>query len=319
MRRGGYKPQKNTGGSSAFFGVKNRWSILGTYLFHGAFFLVAVGFLLTMATRYKGRVLVAVGETFTGKTAPFLSQSASGLFALGRPNTSFKVERIDTAFWRNSLLFTRLEADVRILPGRRERRIRMNSPLWVGPATFIRLAGIGYAPRYELLNRNGTVLESAFVKLNVFPPGEEDFIQSVKYPFRIYVSVYPDAVIVKGKIHNKSLNLVHPALAVRVTRGKLELGRKILRLGEDMRFEGLRLRFPEIRYWGEFTLLRDWGIPWLFMGYLLGMVGLLIRVQGKRAEIQWLPGKENRGGVIRGWGGSPLGQPSSGTTMGGKR
>ena len=53
---------------------------------------------------------------------------------------------------------------------------------------------------------------------------------------------------------------------------------------QALEFEGLRLLFPEIRYWGEFSIVRDPGAPILFLGYLLGLVGLLIKLPAQRTE-----------------------------------
>ena len=70
------------------------------------------------------------------------------------------------------------------------------------------------------------------------------------------------------------------------------------------------LRFPEIRYWGEFTIVRDPGAPILFLGYFLGLAGLLLKLPGRRAEVRWASSTAGGAGVLRGWGGPPLEGPS---------
>ena len=69
-----------------------------------------------------------------------------------------------------------------------------------------------------------------------------------------------------------------PAVELQVLRGRLELGRALLRLDEGFEFEGLTLRFPEIRYWGEFSIVRDPGTPVLFLAYAVGLAGLLLKL-----------------------------------------
>jgi hypothetical protein len=117
----------------------------------------------------------------------------------------------------------------------------------------------------------------------------------------------------EGNAVTRSLNLVNPAVEVRVLRGRLDLGGGLLRQGEGFEFEGLTLRFPEIRYWGEFSIVRDPGAPVLFLGYLLALAGLLLKVRGGRAEAEWRAGDGGGPGVLRGWGGEP---PSSGRLLG---
>jgi hypothetical protein len=299
LGRLGYRPSWAVEGSVG--GVRRRWAALGTFFFHGAFFLVALGFLLTLAGRQEGRIWVAVGEEYEGRPDQFLSVSAPRPLAAGVPVVGFRLEEIRPEFWRDELLFTTLEADLDL--SGRKRLTRINRPLWLGWGTFLRLSGFGYAPRYQLEDPEGQVLDSAFVKLNVFPPGQRDYFSPPDYPHRIYVEVYPDFEVVEGEPTTRSLNLARPAVGIQVFRGRLDRGQAVLLRGDRYSFEGLALRFPEIRYWGEFTIVRDPGAPILFLGYLLGLAGLALKLPGSRAEAEWRPAAA--GGELRGWGSPP--------------
>jgi hypothetical protein len=257
--------------------ARGRWSALGSYLFHGAFFLLAVGFLLSLLARQETKVRVAVGEHYEGRPDQLFSVSRPRPLTGGIPAPGFEVERIHPEFWNDQLLFTSLEAEIRRDGGER-LRTRINRPLWVGPGTFLRLSGFGYAPRYELVDRRGVVLNGAFVKMNVFPPGQRDYFVLPDHPHRIYLEVLPDAAVEEGRATTRSLNLTDPAVELQVLRGRLELGRALLRLDEGFEFEGLTLRFPEIRYWGEFSIVRDPGAPVLFLAYAVGLAGLLLKL-----------------------------------------
>ena len=218
------------------------------------------------------------------------------------------VASIHPEFWRDQLLFTTLEADL-VFAGGRGATTRINRPLWVAPGTFLRLAGFGYTPRYELTDGDGAVADSAFVKLNVFPPGQRDSISFDAYPHRVFVEVLPDFTVEDGEAVTRTLNLVNPAVRVEVFRGKLHLGEALLRQGEGYGFEDLTLRFPEIRYWGEFSLVRDPGAPVLFAGYLLGLVGLLLKIRGGRGEVLWICEPSGSDSRFCGWGERPDGWP----------
>ena len=58
---------------------------------------------------------------------------------------------------------------------------------------------------------------------------------------------------------------------------------------EPFEVEGLVLRVPQIDYWGEFTVLEDPGAPVLFLGCLIGLLGLSFKLPGRRAEVFWSP------------------------------
>jgi hypothetical protein len=234
-----------------------RRASLGTYLFHGSFFLVATGFLLTLSGRTETRFQVAEGEIY--RSDP--------------PGLQFVVRRLTPEFWQDQMLFTRLEADLGWADGSRSIT-RINRPIMVGPASFLRLSGFGYAPRYELLDRNGAILDSAWVKMNLFPPGLRDRFQAGELPHRFYLSIVPDP-------EGRTLNLEDPVIDLELYRGHLSLGGASLRTGQSFEFEGLAVRIAEIGYWGEFTLVRDPGILPLFAGFALGLLGLVLRVTGK--------------------------------------
>ncbi len=308
VRQMGYRAV--AGDDGACFGLRRRWAPLGTYLFHGAFFLVAAGFLLGFATRFESSIWVAEGEDFTGEPSQVLSQEPPRFIELGPPDVRFSVEKIVPEFWRSELLFTELRADLVFTDGSKGRT-RINHPLWKGWGTFLRLSGFGYAPRYELLARSGASVESSFAKLRVFPPGQEALIVPETLPYRIYLKVYPDGRMTSDGPVSASLNLTQPLYEVSVFRGRLPVAQGILKPGEELPFEGLRLRFPEIRYWGEFSLLRDPGMPILLLGFLLALAGLVLTFRGKRAELVWRPAPDETGGVLQGWGDAeiPDGKP----------
>jgi len=256
---------------------RGRRAALGSYLFHGAFFLLAAGFLLSLATRQEVSLWAATGETFSGEPGQVLSRTPPRWWNFRRPLPTFRVDRVTPELWRDQLLFTRLEADL-TFPGGSTVTTRINRPLWLGWGTFLRLSGFGYAPRYELSDRVGRPLDSAFVKMNVFPPGQRDHFQIPDLPHRFYVEVLPDFAVEQGEPITRSLELVRPAVWLRVVRGPLELGEALVRQGDVFGFEGLRLRFPEIRYWGQFAVVRDPGAPVIFLGYLLGLAGLGLKL-----------------------------------------
>lgn len=272
---------------------ERRWSALGGYLFHGAFGLLAMGFLLTLAARQEARVWVAAGEDFVGRQDQLLSRPEPRPLApiadVGAGLPAFRVEEVVPRFWRDELLFTRLRA-VLDLPGGRRAVTRINRPLMLGPETFLRLSGVGYAPRYELVDRRGKVVDSAFVKMNLFPPGRRDYFRLEGLPHRFHLRIWPDLTVdSEGRPGTRSMELANPGVAVEVTRGRLAVGSAVLRRGESLAFEGLAIRFPEIRYWGEFAVVRDPGAPVLFAGYLVGLAGLVLWLVGGRSRPSQVP------------------------------
>ncbi|MBI5509409.1 MAG: hypothetical protein HY903_11715 [Deltaproteobacteria bacterium] len=255
---------------------------LGTLMFHGSFLVIALGFAATFVARREAGIRVAVGEAFTGDVEQWVAGDRGA--PVGGTAPRFVVEEIVPELWDDALLFTELRARIGLVnAGKRD--VRINEPAWLGLCTLLRLTGFGYAPRYELSDAaSGKVLESAFVKLSVFPPGQEDSFSASTLPFEVDVGVLPDAVQRDQGWETASLNLRRPAVIARVFRGKLPLAAGTLLEGEGLSFEGVTLRFPEIRYWAELSLLYDPGAAILFSGYAMALVGLLLRVRAGGRE-----------------------------------
>ncbi len=249
----------------------------GLFLFHGAFFLLALGFGLTILGRREATVWVAEGEVFAATAEQILSVND------GFPPTyhQFKVNSIVPEFWQDQMLFTRLEAEI-ILADGDVRVTRINRPLWLDWNTFVRLSGFGYTPRYEILTGDNQVIDSAFVKMNIFPPGQRDHFRSSMFPHRVYLEMFPDYIDVGGAPNTRTLNLVNPAYSVAIYRGKVSLGGSLLQGDDVFDFEGLQVRFPEVRYWGQFSVVCDPGAPVLLFAGLMAIVGLIIGLALRR-------------------------------------
>ena len=300
MGRMGYRAREEGEG---LWGVRNRWTAMGTFLFHGAFFLVAAGFLATSIWRSEVKTWVAVGERFEGRPDQFLPSERGG--NAGKPEIAlpdFEVLEIEPAFWKDILLFTQLKARL-AFPGGNERITRINRPLMAGWDTFMRLSGFGYAPAYTLYGPDGRPVDAAVARLNLFPPGQRDTLTLAGLPHRVYLIVIPDAAVTSGGPVMRGLDLADPRIAVRIYRGRLDLGSALLKPGEAITFEGYTLRFDEIRYWGEFTTVRDPGALVILAGFAIGLIGLSLKLRGRRGEVAWEPAPGG-GGFLRGWGGA---------------
>jgi len=303
LRRGGHRVVALDDGR--LLGVRQRFASLGSFLFHGSLFLVGAAVPLTLATHQETRAWAATGEELDGSADQVVSRTPPRLLSGPGTPPALRVDAVRPEFWGEHLLFTRLEADLTFVGGRRATT-RINRPLVLGPATFLRLAGYGLAPRWELRDRQGGLVDSAFVKMRVFPPGQRDSFRLGALPHRVYCEVLPDLVMEDGVPATRSLRLANPALVVRVMRGRLEVASGLVRLGEPLDVEGLRLSFPEIRPWAELSLVHDAGAPVLLAGFALGLLGLCLKARGRRCETEWRPGTDGTGGTWRRWGGAPL-------------
>lgn len=306
LREAGYRVATIDG---SVWGVLRPRAALGAVLFHLGVLLLALGLLLTQLARDEFKLWVGVGEDYVGLQEQILSRELPRALSSGLPKVGFRVERIEPELWRGELAFTRLAARLRF-PGGAVRETRIDRPLWLSAATFLRVSGFGYALRYEILDREGRVIESAFVKLNVLPPGQRDSIAPQGLPHRVYVRLVQDPSGRGAAAAARSLDLRNPAFAVHAYRGKVDLGERVIKLAEPIPLEELVLRIPEVRYWGEFTLLRDPGAPLVMLAFAIVLAGLALSLRGARAEVRWSSGVFHGFGAAERPGGR---EPAEGT------
>lgn len=262
------------------YAYKGRFSPIGNLLFHFSFLFLLTGVGVSLLFRFEGSARVPEGFEFNGSRGEYSFFSASPLSSL--PPLSFSLDKISPRFWKEKLLFTDLRADMSYPEGRGSAW--MSSPLKSGGAR-VTINSIGITPKYLLRDREGKELDAGYVNLAAFAPGTEDHFQVPGYPHQIFVSFYPDHEIRGDKVITRSMEMKNPAYSIRVFRGRLLVFSGLVRPEEEAAFEGLRLSFPEMRYWGEFKIIKDPGFVWIWTAFILFGVGLVWRLLFYRKEI----------------------------------
>lgn len=282
LRRRGYKvksgvnpPQSllNLRGEAKWglllYAYKGRFSPVGNLLFHISFLFLAAGVFASMFYRFETKVLLMEGQEFGGVMA-------------GAPDINFEVMDIKPRFWKEKLLFTDLTA--RIRHGGGEEIARLSSAVRLN-GTRVTIAGVSYTPRYVLREIGGRELDMGYVNLANFVPGSTDHFQIPIYPYKIYLSIYPDFDIKDGRLGTKSMNLLNPRYAVRIVRNKVPVYSGLLGLNEEAYFDGLALSFPEIRYNGTFHIVKDPGFLLIWIAFILMAAGLIWKLLFYRREV----------------------------------
>lgn len=259
---------------------RGRFSPIGNLFFHVSFLFLLLGVGTSYLFRFEGNARVTEGYPFTGSKGEYSFIKSSPLALT--PNISFSLEKLSPRFWKERLLFTDLKADLSYAKG--VGSAWMGSPLKVDNAR-ITINDIGITPMYVLKNSDGKVIDSAFVNLAAFVPGSEDHFQLPGFPHLVFISFYPDHEVKGGKVTTRSMELRNPAYFLRVFRGRLLVYSGLLRLDEEADFEGLKLSFPEMRYWGEFRIVKDPGFIFIWIAFIFLGTGLIWRLLFYRREV----------------------------------
>ncbi len=203
------------------------------------------------------------------------------------------IDDVAVEFWEDELLFTSFTADLAI--NGRTKQITINRPLILSPFTHIRLTSFGYAPVYlVMVDTMSAPLEEGATILNIFPPGTRDLLRLQNFPHRIYLRFYPDWQDIDGISSSRSMRLDNPRFDVEVYRGKIPVARKILQFGENLPIEAFNFSIIGVVPTVELTIVRDLGLPFILLGFVIMIIGIVLRLPGRRAEILAIEDEDGR-------------------------
>lgn len=258
---------------------KGRFGVWGSLLFHFSFLIILVGVLVSLGTRVKGRMAITEGQTFTERARDYLVLKRGLLSTYKHSGFQVKLEefRVETKGKA-----TEYFSDVTVKEDGRtitQKTIGSNNPLVYKGLTF--LPDIhGFSPLLVLKDKNGTSLLEAYIIFTThFSKGKvkyEDFINVPGSDIVIEGKIYPDAIKNGQSLRSKSGIPRNPAIDLIVYEGEQRIFTGPAMLGQTVDFDGFSLTFADLRYWSSFWVIKDEGVPIIFVGCWLGIIGLFI-------------------------------------------
>lgn len=246
----------------------------GDWMGVAALMLIVSGLWLGHFTRFSAEVILTEGQDFYSGHGDYVPGTFyRGTFAKP-PGFRAKIERLSPSFSEDGRKVERLEGKIvfHSVKGTTPAEYTLTDglPELIEGAMF-RLKDFGYSPRYALKSKAGKVLDSAFVYMNLFPPGNEGFFRLLS-PLTYYIRYYPE-----GNQDTKE-----PLFRLRIVRNKDIVLNRDVALGEDVDFENSRISFEEVRMWTKLSVKRDWGEVLAFFGLIMGILYLAGRhIKGK--------------------------------------
>lgn len=278
----------------SFLAVKNRFSPMGTILFHMSFFLLLVGGVATFYTKFTAEAALAVGETFDGNYTRMALPKIGGI-----PSAFFRVEDVRPAYYKR-----KVPVDLKVVLSTKtgDKTIGINKPFREGPLTFV-ITQVDVAPLFVLMDGDGNELDGAYVKLRALR-GKEDVFDMGGYEFKAVFHTDADmADSVEPAKESTNLpealkqpfpegtvtqypEIVAPAFSLAVSKEGSFLGSKTIRPGQFMEFDGMKLVFEDLTYWLKFYVVRERGLWMVYSGFALMVAALILRFGFYRRDIK---------------------------------
>ncbi len=279
-----------TEGDGWAWGVRNRWSPLGSIGFHLAVVLVmfTVTLLILPGSTFSASAVVAEGESFDSSADDF----SDVLTPQSRPpRIVFTVKEIEPRFHSDVLLFTRLDSILVDGVGNRHS-MSLASPWVFGPTTLLAIEDFGYTLAVSNGVEESQTVPPRVYKLKVFPSSMSDSFDRDVGPirYRFNVRVFGDYVNRAGKPGTRSFNLVRPRIEVSVSRvlssGEAVeiLPARVVRPGQKLRVGDGTIMFDDVGYYGAYRLTRNQSAPFLLCAIIALCAGSCTRLLFSRKE-----------------------------------
>jgi hypothetical protein len=265
------------GDGGGFYAVKNRLSPIAFGLFHLSFFLILLGGLTSVYTRFAGILEVAEGESFQGEVARYLPTPS--LAKIGAPpRVSFTVKSIEPL----SVNGTPTGLKVRLEDARGQEQLAdVNRPYKADNTTFV-VDSIGVAPLFVVKDASGKEIDGAFMKLHVMG-GKEDVFSLAGYHFRAHF--YPDYYLDNGRAATRSQEIKNPVFNIDVEHEGRPVVSGILPRDGALGFSGYQLVLKQLPLWVRFSVIKEYGLSVIYAGFAVASLAVIWRFLFYRREI----------------------------------
>lgn len=273
----GVRPIANT---SALFAEKCRYGVWGTAIFHLSLMVILLGGLYSGATKMAGYFELAEGQSFSEQHRDYEEIDEGPLFREQHVNFGLRLDRLQTAYSDDGSLREIASAVTLRSPAGEVRtdRLSVDRPLSYMGTTIYQAKRHGFAALLSLKDARGNTTASGYVN---FPtPAELTHPASNRFPLpgtalQAEADFFPTG---EGEtLGAESWSRTRPEKARLYLFLRDEQKQLVfqgpLALGDSISVNGYVLSFSQVSRWAGFPVTRDPGLPVIFTGFGLCILG----------------------------------------------
>lgn len=261
-----------------------RFPLLGSLLLHLGLLALLAGGVLTAAYRFDGTAVATEGQVVNLGVPQGYVRLSRGPLAQRQapPQVELELEGFRPTY--RSRVPTRFTSDIVLRSpdgGARRVGVGVNRPETIR-GFAVTQADFGFSPDLLVADADGRPIVDALVALSSRRTGTEtvyeDFIPMPGTEDRIMLRVYPDVSRRGGRGGSASPEPKDPALWARlVNRAGVTRDEALLKPGKEATLAGYRVIFRDLRYWSAFRIAKDPGLPVVYGGFVVCLIGLVLR------------------------------------------
>lgn len=265
------------GTSQHYYAVKNRLSPLASLFFHLSFFLILLGGVITVYTKFTGYVELAEGESFAGEMERYIAPVR--LPKLGNPpDARFTIQSIRPEGAQGIVTAFRVAV---VDDAGKTHVADVNRPYRSGFTSFV-IKNLGVAPLFVIKDLTGREVDGAYLKLNVVG-GKQDSFTLLGY--RFIAVFYSDYFIRDGVEGSRTDDFNNPAFHLIVEKNDRKIAEQTVRLHESIEFDGYSMSFSEMPFFTKFYVVKESGLGIVYAGFAVITVALIWRLIFYRREM----------------------------------
>ncbi|TAK36647.1 MAG: hypothetical protein EPO21_01910 [Chloroflexota bacterium] len=282
LRQVGYRVRPVASGSALFAG-KRRYGIWGSAIFHLGLMIVLLGGAYSGGGKMAGYFELAEGQTFTEQRGGYLQIDEGPLFREQHASFRLRLDQLHTRYWDNGTLREMSSAVTVQAPSGETRTALLGPgrPLSFLGASIYQANQHGFAVLLSLKDAAGNTISSGFV--NFATPSEPTHPATNRFPLpgvslQAEADFYPAPQAEALDVENWSQARPDESWLYLFLRDEQErlVFQGPLALGDSITFNGYALSFKQVSRWAGFPVVRDPGLPIIFTGFGLCILGAAI-------------------------------------------
>jgi hypothetical protein len=219
------------------------------------------------------------GETFDKRQDPFRNVQ-SGFLSRNPDNAALEItlQDFEPQLQIGDIAAEASKLDIRTSDNRYQDLVYFNHGLRLGEGVLHQQKW-GYSPGVIIKKSKGSMVFNSFVRLaSLSSRGETSHRDQVQLADGTRLSLELVENQLSSKVSSAEPVLQGPMLELSLHDGLEELLHGRLKVGETALINGYLVAFPRYRHWAQFELVRDPGLPVLIGGFILVVIGLLVRI-----------------------------------------
>ena len=263
-----------------------RYGHWGSVIFHFSFLIILAGAIVSTWTRFEGMIILTEGQPFKGYPDEYIAVQRKPLFVPDPLDFQLMLQKFKPFYGTQPRYVSEVLIEDR--GNKTYETVRNFHALFHKGYTFYQ-KGHGFSPSFILKDYWGRVIFQAFVSFKSHLQGEEvryeDYFRIPGTGLEVEGRLYPDMIINGGKIKTKSALPDNPVIDIKIKEQGKEVYRGVIKLGQDINLDRFSLSFNDLRYWSGFRVVKDPGIPVIYLGFGTGIFGLLVRLFSIRVNL----------------------------------